>query len=128
MFLPNQAITYADILPATFTGDINGVECQLKLHLRYDRLMGSLHADGECLELEAGIPNECGEVFGLMFSYLQQPIAVFQANLVGASILEVCSDLLNPHALMGLEHAQRMVFTLIPTRQDKSAKRVGETA
>jgi hypothetical protein len=123
MFLPNQAITYADILPATFTGQINGVECQLTLHLVFDRLTGSFQANGEHLEVEGGIPNEFGEVFGLMFSYSLEPIAVFQTNLLGASSLEWCSDPLNPHAVMGLEHADQVVFTLIPTRQDGLAKR-----
>jgi hypothetical protein len=117
MFIPNEPFSYVNILPATFSSQINGVECQLELHLAQGRLMGSFHADGERLEVEGGFPNVYGEVFGQMFSYLEEPIAVFQANPLGANTLELHLDLPNPHDLMALENAERMVFTLVPADQ-----------
>jgi hypothetical protein len=102
----------SEILPAQFTGLVNDTECRLELHLNADqRVMGSFHADGETLEVYGGFPNSFGEVFGLLNAPdLEQPVAVFRANFVGPVLLEFEVDAPNPHDLMALENATRMVF------------------
>jgi hypothetical protein len=108
----------ADILPAQFTGLVNDTECRLELHLNADhRLMGSFIADGEVLEVYGGIPNSFGEVFGLLnASGLEQPLAVFRANFLGPVLLEFEVDTPNPHDLMGLENAEKIVFSRVKTQ------------
>jgi hypothetical protein len=102
----------SEILPAQFTGLVNDTECSLELHLNADgRVMGRFHADGETLEVYGGIPNSFGEVFGLLNAPdLEQPVAVFRANFLGPVLLEFEVDTPNPHDLMSLENATRMVF------------------
>jgi hypothetical protein len=107
----------SEILPAQFTGLVNDTECRLELHLNANqRVMGSFHADGETLEVYGGIPNAFGEVFGLLNAPdLEQPVAVFRANFVGPVLLEFEVDTPNPHDLMALENATRMVFRRVQT-------------
>ena len=117
----------SEILPAQFASVVNGSECTLDLHLNTDqRVMGHFHTDGETLEVYGGIPNRFGEVFGLLNAPdLEQPVAVFRANFIGPSLLEFEVDTPNPHDLMALENATRMVFSRIqtsslkPVMQDK---------
>ena len=115
----------SEILPAQFASVVNGSECTLELHLNTDqRVMGHFHADGETLEVYGGIPNRFGEVFGLLNAPdLEQPVAVFRANFVGPSLLEFEVDTPNPHDLMALENAARMVFNRIQTSSLKPVMR-----
>jgi hypothetical protein len=107
----------AEILPAQFTSVVNDTECRLELHLNADgRVMGSFHADGETLEVYGGFPNSFGEVFGLLNAPdLEQPVAVFRANFLGPILLEFEVDTPNPHDLMALENATRLVFRRVQT-------------
>jgi hypothetical protein len=102
----------SEILPAQFISVVNDTECKLELHLNTDgRVMGSFHTDGETLEVYGGIPNSFGEVFGLLNATdLEPPVAVFRANFLGPVLLEFEVDTPNPHDLMALENAERMVF------------------
>jgi hypothetical protein len=101
-----------EVLPAQFTSIINDTECVLELHANTEgRVMGSFIADGEVLEVNGGIPNSFGEVFGLLNAPdLEQPLAVFRANFVGPVLLEFEVDTPGTHDLMALENATRMVF------------------
>ena len=105
----------SEILPAQFASVVNGSECTLELHLNTDqRVMGHFHADGETLEVYGGIPNRFGEVFGLLNAPdLEQPVAVFRANFIGLSLLEFEVDTPNPHDLMALENAEKIMFTRV---------------
>ena len=108
----------SEILPAQFASVVNGSECTLELHLNTDqRVMGHFHADGETLEVYGGIPNRFGEVFGLLNAPdLEQPVAVFRANFVGPSLLEFEVDTPNPHDLMALENAEKIMFTRVKSQ------------
>jgi hypothetical protein len=107
----------SEILPTQFTGLVNDTECRLELHLNADqRVMGRFHADGETLEVYGGIPNSFGEVFGLLNAPdLEQPVAVFRANFLGPVLLEFEVDTPNPHDLMAMGNAEKIMFARVKT-------------
>jgi hypothetical protein len=104
-----------NILPATFSSRIDGVECALELHLNHDQcLRGLLRIYDEFLEVRGGIPNAFDEVRGLLRTVgSDQSVAVFRANFLGLSLLEFEVEQPGAHDLMALIHAERHVFRRI---------------
>lgn len=98
-------------LPGWYTARIQDVDCELELRLDLTgHLIGQFSAEGESLEIRGGVPSVSGETFGRILAPDGDILAVFRAvpNPTGLS-LEL--DAPNPHDLMRLSNAERVIFT-----------------
>lgn len=111
----NDALNFADILPASFKSQTNHSASWLELELNTNnRLVGKFISNHEMLEVHGNIPSSYGEVFGLLRSpRLETPVAVFRASLKDQNRLEFYLDLPDPHDLMALANAEKLEFTRV---------------